>query len=43
VTESLNKEKTKEIVDVHYELSDILFEMSDGKLGKLIPIGRLDA
>lgn len=42
INNSIRKQKTKEIVDVHYILNDILNHISDGKLGNLIPIGNLD-
>jgi len=42
ITEQLNKEKTSEIVKLHYALNEILVDLTGGELGKLIPIGRLD-
>ena len=42
ISESIRKEKTHEIVDVHYVLNDILNHISDGKFGNLIPMGNLD-
>ena len=43
ITEQLIKEKNAEISKLHFALNDILSDMTDGKLGKLTPIGRLDS
>jgi len=43
ITSQIIQAKNAEIAKLHFELNEIISDMTGGKLGKLVPIGKLDS